>query len=670
MIYAVTIFLSSFLLFLVQPLIARLILPWFGGGAAVWTTCMLFFQLLLLAGYAYAHALAKQRRLEPIIHTALLALAVATLPIMPGESWKPEGGAEPVSRILLVLGATVGLPYFLLASTSPLIQAWFARARPGHNPYRLFALSNLASLIALLGYPFLAEPFFTSREQVLAWSWLFGAFALLCAVLAWRTPRAVPVEERQPTEPLARRDYAWWLALSATGSMLLLAVTNHLTQNVASVPLLWLAPLTLYLLTFIIAFDGKAWYRPRYLWPLVLVALIAMTWLLVDSNYHYHLALQLGVFLAGLFVACLYCHGELYRARPAASHLTAFYLTVSAGGAVGGLLVAVIAPLVFKGYDELGVGLALLALLAALRLRDVGRVAYGLALLVLLGVAGCAAYDSFRHHKDVRVANRSFYGVLRVKEYGTGKFGDASHLRRLVHGTIMHGEQYMSPERRRKPSTYYTETSGIGLAIHSKQDGPVKVGVIGLGTGTIAAYGRPGDVYRFYDINPHVVEIALREFTYLKDSPARVELALGDARLVLEREPPEGFDVLAVDAFSSDAIPVHLITREGLAVYLRHLKPDGIVAFHVSNRFLDLIPVVARLAEEAGAHAVLINDDEDETEDNPDKDLKSKSDWVLVSRDPKALAAPEIAEAATPAEDRPEWRTWTDDYSNLVQILK
>ena len=666
MIYAATIFLSSFLLFLVQPLIARLILPWFGGSAAVWTTCMLFFQVLLLAGYAYAHSLSKLAgRRQAIVHTVLLLAALATLPIMPAESWKPTGEQEPISRILLLLGAAVGLPYFLLASTSPLIQAWFARARPGENPYRLFALSNFASLIALLGYPFFVEPVFAAREQVNLWSWLFAAFAVLCAAVAWRTPRAAAVSELEAATPVAKRDYAWWLGLSATGSVLLLAVTNHLTQNVASVPLLWLVPLALYLATFIIAFEGKGWYQPRFLWPLLLVALVAMAWLLIDTEYHYHLALQLGVFLPGMFVGCLFCHGELYRTRPTPQHLTAFYLTISAGGALGGLFVAVVAPLIFSGYFELGAGLAALAVLAVLRFVAIGRVAYLMSLLVLLGVGACATYDGFRHQKDVRVAKRSFYGVLRVKEYGVP--GDSSHLRRLVHGTIMHGEQYLSDANRRMLTTYYTETSGIGAAIHSKEDHPVRVGVIGLGTGTIAAYGRAGDRYRFYDIDANVIQIARSDFSFLGDSAARTETALGDARLTLEREPPQGFDVLAVDAFSSDAIPVHLITREALQAYLRHMKPDGIVAFHVSNRFLDLIPVVARLAKELGLHAVLISDDpEDE-----DKTIRSRSDWVLVSRDPEALEADAIVEAgATPAEDRPEWRTWTDDYSNLIQILK
>ncbi len=669
MIHAVTIFLSSFLLFLVQPLIARLILPWFGGSAAVWTTCMLFFQALLLAGYAYSHFLIRRfsgTRSEAVIHTALLAAAVAMLPISPAESWKPQGDDEPISHILAVLAASVGLPYFLVASTSPLLQAWFARARPGEDPYRLFAISNLASLIALVGYPFLIEPFLAARQQVGLWSWGFAAFALLCAALAWRTPRGpIPSISQQDSSRVTGREVVFWLVLATTGSVLLLAVTNHLTQNVASVPLLWLAPLTLYLASFILTFEGRGWYRPELLWSFLLVWLVGMAWLLVDSDFHFNLPLQLGIFLPGLFLGCLFCHGELYRMRPAPRHLTAYYLIVSAGGALGGLLVAVVAPLAFDAYYELGIGMVVLALLAALRFAKLGLVPRLASLAVLLGVAGSATYDGQRHYNDVLVSERGFYGVLRVKEYGSP--GEEGHLRRLVHGAIMHGEQYLHDERRTLTTTYYTETSGIGAVINSRGERALRVGVIGLGTGTIAAYGRGGDVYRFYDIDPRVVEIARRDFTYLADSKATLEIALGDARLTLEREAPQGFDVLAVDAFSSDAIPVHLITREALGVYLKHVKADGIVAFHVSNRFLDLIPVVARLAKEHGAHAVLVNDDPDDEDDS----LRSKSDWVLVARDPAALKKQAIVEAgAQPAEDRPEWRTWTDDYSNLIQILK
>jgi hypothetical protein len=668
MIHAATIFLSSFLLFLVQPLIARLILPWFGGSAAVWTTCMLFFQALLLAGYAYSHFVIKKfpgTRTEALVHTLLLAAAVAMLPIAPSEAWKPQAEDEPTAHILLLLTASVGLPYFLVASTSPLLQAWFSRARPGEDPYRLFAVSNLASLIALVGYPFLIEPFLAARQQVSLWSWGFAAFALLCAVVAWRTPRrGLVAEDARTAAPVGRRQVMLWLLLSTTGSVLLLAVTNHLTQNVASVPLLWLAPLTLYLASFILTFEGRGWYRPERFWPFVLVWLVGMAWLLVDSDFHFDLALQLGMFLPGLVLGCLFCHGELYRARPSPRHLTAYYLIVSAGGALGGLLVAVVAPLAFDAYYELGIGMVVLALLAALRFARLGLVPRIASLAVLLGVAGSATYDGLRYHDDVLASERGFYGVLRVKEYGSP--GEVGHLRRLVHGAIMHGEQYLHGEQRRLLTTYYTESAGIGAAINSRGGGPLRVGVIGLGTGTIAAYGKPRDLYRFYEIDPRVVEIARRDFTYLADSKAKIEIALGDARLTLEREPPQGFDVLAVDAFSSDAIPVHLITKEALAVYLSHMKPDGIVAFHVSNRFLNLIPVVARLAREQGAQAALVTDDPDE-----DDDQRSKSDWVLVSRDPAALKKQAIVErGAQPAEDRPDWRTWTDDYSNLIQILK
>ncbi len=674
MVYAATIFLSSFLLFMVQPLIARQILPWFGGSAAVWTTCMLFFQMLLLAGYAYAHAADAKLspRRQAVVHTALLVLALATLPIAPAEGWKPLGGEEPISTILLVLAATVGLPYLLLASTSPLLQAWFARARPGIDPYRLFAVSNLASLLALIGYPLAVEPFLGNREQVLWWSVLFAVFAVLCAGLAWSVS-AHSVErnslEEENTTPPRRNDYLLWLALSATGSVLLLAVTNHVTQNVAAIPLLWLAPLTLYLLTFILAFEGghlgRNLYRVEIFWSVVLVWLAGMAWLLVDARFQFDLWMQLGMFLSGLFVGCMFCHGELYRARPAARHLTAFYLTIAAGGALGGLLVAVVAPLVFNAHYELGLALVALALLAAVRFAPVNRVAGWASLATLLAVAACATYDGAHFLKNVLVSERNFYGVIRVKEYGEP--GASFYLRRLVHGAIMHGEQYMEGERRREPTTYYMKTSGIGVAIAAAQaHGPVKVGVIGLGIGTLAAYGRKGDDYRFYEINAQVVDVARRYFGYLSDTEARVEVVLGDARLQLEREPAQGFDVLAVDAFSSDSIPVHLITREALGLYLRHMKPGGVIAFHVSNRFLNLPPVVGRLAREHGLSVTLVSDEGKDGDDD-----HTKTDWVLISRDPAALAAKEIkATSPEPPEDHPGWRTWTDDYSNLVQILK
>ena len=543
---------------------------------------------------------------------------------------------------------------------------------PGVDPYRLFAVSNLASLLALVGYPLLVEPFLGNREQVVWWSVLFAVFAVFCAVLSWSVSSKHQREEIKEAEnilPLRRADTLLWLALSATGSVMLLAVTNHVTQNVAAIPLLWLAPLTLYLLTFILAFEGGILgfnlYQVEIFWSIVLVWLAGMAWLLVDARFQFDLWMQIGMYLSGLFVACMFCHGELYRSRPSARHLTAFYLTISAGGAIGGLLVAVVAPLAFNGYYELGLALVALALLAAVRFAPVNRIARGAGLAMLLAVAACAAYEGSRFQKDVLISERSFYGVIRVKEYGTP--GESYHLRRLVHGVIMHGEQDMTEDGRRKPSTYYQPTSGVGAAMAARQEnGAIRVGVIGLGTGTLAAYGRKGDAFRFYDINPQVIAIARSKFTYLSDSKAGIEVAIGDARLTLEREAPQGFDLLAVDAFSSDAIPIHLITREALGVYLRHMKPDGIVAFHVSNRFLNLVPVVARLAQEHGAHAVLVSDRGKDGDDD-----HTTTDWVLVSRERKALEAPEIQAASPEApEEQPGWRTWTDDYSNLVQILR
>ena len=669
MLYAITIFLSSFLLFLVQPLIARLILPWFGGTAAVWTTCMLFFQCILLAGYAYAHATSAKLgpRGQAILHTILLAAAAATLPILPDPSWKPEGGGEPISRILLLLTATVGLPYLLISSTSPLVQAWFSRARPGANPYRLFAVSNFASLLALVGYPLFVEPNLTNGQQVYGWSWMFAGFAVLCSALAWTAAKAQPgaVADASPVvadAPAPRgRQIALWLALSATGSVILLAVTNHITQNIAAIPLLWLAPLTLYLLTFILCFEGQGLYRQAWWWPVVLAAVGAMAWLLVEPDHQFDLYVQLGVFLTGLFIACMFCHGELYRLRPANRHLTAFYLWVSVGGALGGLFVAVVAPLAFKAYYELGIGLAACALLAAIVYRSLNRIALGASLVLLLGTTGAVTYDAIKFQDYARLTVRNFYGVLRVKEYGTE--GEEDHLRRLLHGTIMHGEQYMNGSKRQELTSYYQVTSGIGKAIASKQaGGPIRVGVVGLGTGTLAGYGRKGDFYKFYDINPAVVTIARSDFKYLGDSEAKIEVALGDARLTLERDAPEKFDVLAVDAFSSDSIPVHLITREALAVYLRHMKPGGIIAFHVSNRFLNLGPVVGQLAKVSGAHAVNVYEKGEED--------RTQSDWVLVSLDRKALEDKVIKDVSEPVEEQPTWRLWTDDYNNLVQILK
>ncbi|HKW81552.1 MAG TPA: fused MFS/spermidine synthase [Casimicrobiaceae bacterium] len=671
--YAITIFGSAFLLFLVQPIMAKEILPWFGGSANVWTTCLVFFQTTLLLGYAYSDAVARRlaARTQFRVHVALLALSCLLLPIVPAAHWKPLGSESPAALILGLLAATVGLPYFLLSTTSPLVQSWFARRFPGRDPYRLFALSNLASLLALASYPFALEPWITTRMQAYGWSAGYVLFVLTCAGCAWyalRAPAAdapakVPdvVGAAAGSAPTAGRQLLW-CALAATGAFLLLAVTNHICQNISSIPLLWIAPLSIYLLSFILCFDRVRWY-PRELVAATLAAgLGVMAWTLASFGLTHQLALHIAVFCAGLFLACMFCHGELARLKPAPAYLTRFYLMVSAGGAFGATLVGIVAPLVLPAYFELSFGLVACAALLAIRMRREHPVFVVLASAATLFALGAAIWSIYDFYDGTILATRNFYGVLRVQESGEGT---ARH-RSLIHGTILHGSQYLARELARTPTTYYTRSSGIGRALESMHPTTrrLKIGVIGLGAGTIAAYGSTGDIYRFYDINPAVLRIANSRFSYLKDSDATIETPLGDARLNLEREPPQGFDLLAVDAFSGDAIPVHLLTLEALAVYRRHMKPGGIIAFHVTNRYLDLIPVVARLAAASGMHALLIAQDSD-------GGSISSSDWVLLSDSAGALAAPLIAAAAKPLRSGPAGPPpWTDDFNNIVRALK
>ena len=440
-------------------------------------------------------------------------------------------------------------------------------------------------------------------------------------------------------------------------------MSNHITQDIASIPLLWIAPLAIYLLTFILCFDTSGWYRREIFLAMAAASIGVMAWTKADPSLTFELILQIGVFCAGLFVACMFCHGELARLKPVPKYLTRFYLMISLGGAGGSVLVGIVAPLVLPANFELIGGLVLCALLLLWQVRRLHPVFIALAGAAVVASTGCGVWAVHEFYGDVIVAKRNFYGVLRVTEWGAGD--ETNHRRSLIHGTIMHGTQFQAPGLRDRPTSYYTQTSGIGRlleSLHPRKD-PLRVGVIGLGTGTIATYGAKGDTYRFYDINPDVVGEAQRDFTYLADSAATIELPLGDARLSLEREPKQNFDVLAIDAFSSDAIPVHLITSEALAIYKRHMKPGGVIAFHVTNRYLDLVPVVQALAEAQGLAAILIRD-------NTKDGMTSTSDWVLLSDDPASLSKPALAGFATPIEPRQDWRLWTDDFNNLLQVLK
>ena len=681
--YALTVFVSAFLLFLVQPVIAKQILPWFGGSAAVWTTCLVFFQCMLLAGYFYSDWTTRKlsARRQALLHIALIAVAIVLLPIIPDTAWKPVGDEEPSLRILLLLGATIGLPYFLISTTSPLVQAWFSRSYPGTSPYRLFALSNLASMLALLGYPFLFEPWITTRQQATGWSIGFGLFAVLIAASAWfglrgrngetgneTAIRSVADEDEKFPAP-NRRDKITWISLSGLGSVLLLAISNHLTQNISSIPLMWVVPLAIYLLTFMLCFDARAasssWYQRTLFLPMLAVFVIGMAWTLADKDLHFMLYWQIGLFSAGLFVACMFCHGELVAIKPHPRHLTVFYLMVSIGGALGALLVGIIAPLTLPAYYELEISIVALAAMATYlvwRKYHVIAVIFGAAVTVFAGAA--AVYTVVQFREDAVVIARNFYGTMRVKQYDPPSVENRK--RSLVHGAILHGDQYMDPPYNRSATTYYKTKSGIGRILLLKEqlspEKPRRVGIIGLGTGTIATYGSKGDVFRFYDINPDVVTIARRDFTYLKDTEATIEISLGDARLSLEREPVQNFDVLAIDAFSSDSIPVHLITLEAVEIYEKHMKPDGVIAFHVSNRFLDLKPVVNLIAEKRGLNVAWVRDSYD--------DGSTTSDWVLLSRENSQFLRPEILDGSFIIVPQPGLRLWTDDFNNLLQVLK
>jgi SAM-dependent methyltransferase len=675
--FALTIFVSAFLLFQVQPLIAKQVLPWFGGSAAVWTTCMLFFQIALLAGYSYAHLLTS--RLNPkrqmLLHVGLLCLSLISLPIIPSAWWKPSGTEDPLFRILGLLAATIGLPYFLLSSTSPLLQAWMARSGSGTIPYRFFALSNLGSMLALLSYPVFVEPALTNKEQAWGWSGGYLLFITLCAFTAFRASKTSPSTHSASTETSDSaapnlRAYFIWIALAASASALLLSITNHITENVASIPFLWIVPLALYLLTFILCFEGSIWYQRAIFLPLFAVAIGALAWGIGNGYPNLGFRQQIALYAGCLFVCCMVCHGELARTKPAARHLTGFYLMVSIGGAIGGLFVAFAAPHIFNSFYEYPIAIVVATLsVLAVYFRDQPipealkspRQWVWLASFFLIVYLGRYLYNGERDTVDNPIyLARNFYGALRVND--SSKTIDEHAIRSLTHGTINHGDQFLDAVRRREPTTYYGPQTGIGLAIDElKVTGPLKVGVVGLGTGTIAAYSRPFDTYHYYEINPIVVGIAHKYLYYLDDTKAKIDVALGDARLTLEREQPQNFDILAVDAFSSDSIPVHLLTNEAFQLYWKHMKPDGILAIHISNRYLDLGPVVAQEAKALNKTAMIIVSDEDESADT------FTSDWVLVTTRQSAIE--HLTQFSSTIEKKPKLRMWTDDYSNLWQIL-
>ncbi len=669
--YAVTIFLSAFLLFLVQPIIAKQILPWFGGSAAVWTTCLVFFQSILLAGYAYADLTNRLGlRRQTILHIALLMLSLLTLPIIASSGWKPAGEEEPIGRILLLLLVTIGLPYFLLATTTPLLQAWYWRRFETAVPYRLFALSNFASLLALLGFPVLLEPFLSLPHLGWTWSGLYAAFVLICAGTGWMSLRASESEGIARTSASAVKAAAGvatppsaalqllWLVLSAMGSVMLLAVTNHVTQNISSVPFLWVLPLSLYLITFILCFDHPRWYKRWIFIALLVPGIPAMAYYIPSHD----LQLAAILYFSGMFVACMFCHGELARLKPDPRYLTRFYLMLSLGGAIGAVLIAIVAPLTLRGYYEIGIALVALALVMFVQMRAI------LPRLIALGAAIATGYlfgQGVREYlDDVRMMERDFYGVVRTRDRS-----QPAPYRAMLHGSIVHGGQLLGDDFKNTASDYFGPTSGYGRLFASlPADKPRNIGVIGLGAGVIAAYGRAGDTLVFYEISPKVVDLAKREFTFLKDTHAKTELVMGDGRLSLEREAPRKYDILGIDAFSGDSIPMHLVTREAMQVYVKHLAENGVIVFQTTNRYVNLMPVIKRLAAEVGMEAVLVSDSPDHA--NGPEYWYSSTDQVIVTKNKALLEAPRLKEAIAPIEDSKTLPTFTDHHHNLFRILK
>lgn len=887
--YALTIFVSAFLLFQVQPLTGRFILPWFGGGPSIWTACMLFFQLVLLAGYLYSHLLTTflKPRTQAIVHLTLVVLSLASLPIIPADSWKPSPETSPLRQILLLLSATVGVPYFLLSTTGPLMQRWFTRAVPGGSPWRLYALSNVGSLLALISYPFVFEPWLKLNTQAFSWSLVYSLYAGLAALCALALLKAARSEAAAPANSPASLTrgpaleseiprprlhvMVLWLLLSASASVMLLATTNQLCIDVATVPFLWILPLALYLISFILCFDSPRWYDRR-IYAILLLLLSPLACKLLSEGPDVGIEQQLVIFPAILFACCMMCHGELYQLRPQPRWLTLYFVIVSAGGALGGVFVAILAPKLFHGYWEYHAGLfcccaagaaaiaiqkvwlrpvsllfwlrasasaiqlaaltlfyfnvvsenltslndtllkfctavlllaglqisgmfdtrprlvqtgwiliavlqlltlmvaaqhytpgivnvglwskciaalfvpeaAAIAAVFALRnrpqwicnlslavaattgsglilwgmfefellsdhrliaivvtaaagllmdfaargIRSPGKPFLGLSLIVpaltllmILGLRLQSVANEETEDQKIVALSRNFYGVLRVRhEAADGEldvFGNPfPDYYSLKHGQISHGCQYQDDYWSNLPTTYYGEDSGFAIAVRIARDlaersgnRKLRVGTIGLGTGTIAAFGQPNEYFCFYDINPDVLALSTNKiFTYLKNSKATIDVRLGDARIVMEEDVANGvsqqFDVLAVDAFSSDAIPVHLLTAECAEIYAKHLGPGGILAVHISNRFLNLEPVARGMAEQLGWQAMLV--------ENPNDDSQGvyASSWVLITSNPDVIDDPELTLHTSEWSD-PDWiLKWTDDYSGLWQVIE
>ena len=724
--FALTLLVSAALLFVIQPMIAKMVLPLLGGSPAVWNTCMVFFQAALLAGYAYAHSATAwlRPRSQAALHAALLFLPLFYLPFAIPEAWASSlpRGSNPSPWLLWLLLATVGLPFFLVSTTAPLLQRWFSTTDhpAAADPYFLYGASNLGSMFALLGYPLVVEPNLRLGRQTEIWAAgyvVLVVLILVCVVIVWRAPPAAPKASDEPVDatPEERpgvRLWLRWIALAFVPSSLMLGVTTYLTTDITPIPLLWVIPLSLYLLTFILVFAKRPPIKHRWMVRALPAIVAVLTVIMCLGGRHAGL---IPVHLLAFFVVAMVCHGELVRLRPRARHLTAFYLAMSVGGVLGGVFNALVAPLVFNWVAEyplalafaclagsgagFGIGkprdrvldiaipLALGALVAGLGATlplDPGSKYRALGTGLLFGLAAFACYTL--KDRSVRFAlgigavllasqlsdarfgrilrqERNFYGVVRVTQDAQGQF------RRMIHGNTIHGQQSLDPSRRDEPLTYYHRTGPVGEILdlfHARQIGP-EVAAVGLGTGTLACYARPDERWTFFEIDPAVVAYARdpRLFTYLRDCRAPWGVKIGDARIRLRDEPDQRYGLIILDAFSSDAIPTHLLTREALRLYRSKLAPNGLIAFHISNLFIDLPPVVGALAADAGLVARVCSD-RGLTADQL-KEGKFSSVWAVLASRQEDLGAL----ASDPRWETPTLRrndaVWTDDFTDIVK---
>jgi hypothetical protein len=748
-IFAITIFLSAFLLFQVQLIISKYILPWFGGSAAVWTTSMLVFQVLLLGGYIYSHLISETLtgRTQTFLHSLLLAIAIALVgtlsllwpsAITPGSAWRPTDNQHPVRGVIIIILLATGFPFFVLSTTGPLLQRWFGQLSGDVRTYRLYSVSNFGSLLGLLSFPFLLEPLVRLKVQGAIWAVLFVGFCISCGWCVKEfSKRGKGLQKGEATLADEGKEpslWIWglWLILPATASTLLLATTNQLCQEILSLPFLWVLPLALYLLSFILCFDHPRWYRREIFHPLFAVGLLILCQAIIASKS----TVQIIIMPLLLFVSCMICHGELTRLKPGIHRLTSFYLAVSAGGALGGVFVAILAPQIFQFFTEFQCSLATCAILlliclfmdehswiysqtlwlpvsipvgVILTLAGIGwwdvefakklsdwsfypwalvvstlflsgayiqwkspspkqrgfRFVQPLAVIVLaLGLFGL--YKTAEPSPPPLIGERNFYGAIRVFEFPRqGKV--------LTHGATIHGSQLKFPNDR-FPTTYYGPDSGIGIFLqnhpqHKNEGGHLRVGLIGMGAGTLAAYGRSGDYFRFYEIDPQVVSLSAGPqpiFTFVRDSAASIETQIGDGRLLLEKElslgQAQGFDVLVLDAFSGDAIPVHLLTKEAFEVYFKHLKDDNsVIALHLSSNHVDLMPVVVGIRQYLRYYSLARFTD-------PGFPYMG-STWVFLARRREALQIPGLTAIPPRSLPRGSPRLWTDDRSDVLRLI-